>query len=1233
MSSLRKAVRLLGGTIGVLLLCLPLFSQANFGRILGTITDLSGGVMAGATVSVVDTQRGVTRTLTTDPAGEYLATNLSPGMYMVRAEAKGFKTVERQNIVLEVGKDIRVDLSLQPGAQTQTVTVTEQVPDVDTTSATLGGTLNNAAIIDLPLNGRNYQNLVGLRPGVMIQPGGSPWSQATNNIRPDETAWMVDGIINSNFYDGRPLLNFPSPFSDAATILPVDAIQEFNVEENPKAEWGWKPGAIVNVGIKSGTNTFHGSAYAFGRTDSWDARNFFNPAPASGTCLLNTNIPAVCNKTIAELKQYGGVVGGPIKKDKLFFFTGYERLRSLIGNSSPSAAPFTGPGSIGADPTHSMVDAINGVIAARGAAAVSPVSLKLLGCTTAPVACTGGLFTNAPANAPRFLSTFPNVNRSDNGIAKLDYHLNSKHTLNYMFFLGNYTSVGEDHPFINAAFEDTSPIRSLVNVANWIWTPNSTVVNELRVGYNRSSFNFVNVDVNVPADGKGYPINTGVTNPKAGGLPNIFIDPFGNPGGGWALGTANNRPQYYSPNPYLEVTDGVGYLKGKHALKFGGSVAHIEADSGVFVQGRGQFSFHGGNAFAGSTPLEDYFAGAPSSGLLQTGNALIQTTWMHYAAYVQDDWRFSPKLTVNVGLRYEYHSPIKEKNGLFGSFDPNLGMVQQSQLGGSIYKPYRKDFSPRLGFAWDVSGKGTTVVRGGFSIIYSSFLLENFVGQFVLQNSSATGVSAVPTAAQLFTNGTGIATGQGTGAIKLSNASFLPSQLCWDPATCALVGGKAGQATVFPIGLVRCGSGRAPDPGPCNLMGVDPNLKDPYITNWNIGIQHAFNSNLSVDVSYVGNHGTKLINFRDINQPALGAAWCLNSLTAAQIADACAAGPGSLSVPPATNPGGSAQAAQEGRPFFAKFPYLGIINWMSNNVHSNFSSLQASLTERPTHGLSFIAGYTYGHGLDNYSLNRFGLLPQDANNSGRAEYASSDFDIRHRFTLTTTYDIPGKQGFGQLLEGWQINSIVNYQTPQVWQTFDNGNNFSGTLENADRWDIFGSPSGFGSSQLPIPYCANIGTPGVNCTQTSPLGIPIAPLPTSLAAKCTAVAPDPVTLAVGGCYVTNSGVLVPPKLGTFGNMGRNIFRDSGFKNWDLSVFKNFTFKERYGAQFRVEVFNILNHPNIGNPYGASNFGGIGDALNGPGTFGCGCLTPDNVAGNPLIGSGSARVMQLGLKLKF
>ena len=234
---------LLAGTIQV-------SSQGSNGEILGTVIDQSGGNVFGATVTITDVARGIPRTLTTDQAGEYVASDLTPGSYTVRVEAKGFKVFERQNVLLEVGKEVRVDAPLQTGSQNETITVTEEVPMVDTTTTTLGGTLSNEIINDLPLNGRNYQNLLTLRPGTTVYPGGGPWTQTTNGARPEDTSYLVDGLSNDEAFMGFSVTNAAAVAGDAATILPIDAIQEFNTQVNPKAEFGWKPG----VGTQAVTN-------------------------------------------------------------------------------------------------------------------------------------------------------------------------------------------------------------------------------------------------------------------------------------------------------------------------------------------------------------------------------------------------------------------------------------------------------------------------------------------------------------------------------------------------------------------------------------------------------------------------------------------------------------------------------------------------------------------------------------------------------------------------------------------------------------------------------------------------------------------------------------------------------------------------------------------------------------------------------------------------------------------
>ena len=290
------------------------------GRILGTVSDQSGASVAGAAVVITDVQRGTTRAVATDASGDYAVPELQPGIYKVRAEAKGFKVVERVNIAVEVGQDVRVDIALPTGQVSETVVVNAEVPLVNTTSATLGGTLSNVEINDLPLNGRNYENLLQLRPGVMRYPGGGFSTTSTNGLRAEDNAYFIEGLFNSEPYSGQAIINGAGIAGDSATILPIDSIQEFNVEELAPAEFGWKPGAVVNVGLKSGTNQIHGTAFAFGRDgDIFDARNFFNTVPNP--------------KLQRTLEQYGVSVGGPIVKDKVFFFGAYEGQIYDVGNS------------------------------------------------------------------------------------------------------------------------------------------------------------------------------------------------------------------------------------------------------------------------------------------------------------------------------------------------------------------------------------------------------------------------------------------------------------------------------------------------------------------------------------------------------------------------------------------------------------------------------------------------------------------------------------------------------------------------------------------------------------------------------------------------------------------------------------------------------------------------------------------------------------------------------------
>ena len=1143
-----------------LLFCAAAYPQGNTGRILGVVTDQSGGYVARAKVTITDVARGVSQDLTTDSDGAYVAISLLPGTYTVRVEYKGFKTFERKDILLEVGKDVRVDAVLRPGATTETILITEEVPMVETTSTTLGGTISNEIINDLPLNGRNYQNLISLRPGTSIYPGGGPWTQTTNGIRPEDTSYIVDGVTNDESFMGLSVTNAAAVLGDAGTILPIDAIQEVNTQVNPKAEFGWKPGAITSVGLKSGTNQIHGTAYAFGRKDSFDARNYFNPV---GT-----------PKQPLELEQYGGSFGGRIVPDKLFYFGAYEGQMYTVGNSLGASVPTTFSFATPANPAGNPVISIPDAIAAIGGPSnVNPLSNYLLGFYT-------------PNSSPGTVVTlsYPNVNTSKNALGKVDYHISDHNTLSGSYFFGNDTIIGMDFNELLAQFRTRVHSRAQAVSGHWAWTPSSTWANEFRGGFTHYTLQILPNDLNFP-----YTINTGISNPLLKGIPNIRIHI---PGGNFTeLGAFHNFPKIVGPDKVYDFIDQVSYLRGKHAFKFGGELRRDLVHQATFRAGRGRVRF---------SSLENFLRGNVRDVNLLAGDPTRNMSQWLYAGYAQDDWRITKKITFNLGLRYEFQAVPTEAKNLLGNFDPAVGFEQVGKNISSIYKPDHKNFSPRFGVAWDVTGKGTTVVRAGGSIVYSLLTMSTFMSQQNTQNTVTLGVGTVPTGATIVVNGVATA---GTGNIFATGVTLPGSSLTWqDPK----------QTTpIYPssvTGAVQCGDNVGADPGPCDTFAMNRNFRTPYVENWTLGIQHAFSGKLSLDATYVGNHGVKLPGVIDLNQ---------------------------------TNPTTGVQ------PFAGAFPYLNYINYLSNIYGSTYHGLQTTLTARNYHGLEFVAGYTYSHALDDLSSNWVAFLPMDSTRPF-LDHGSSDEDIRHRFTFSITYTLPEMKTKSQLLEGWQLNTIITMESGQPWNVNDQSNDFSGAHDFADRWDFFGNPADFKSGgQNTLPFCTGVPLVGgvdngtESCafiTPGSPTPVPLSPQQTVAAwTACSAKAPDSSTLAAAGCYVSPNGksILVPNATLAFGTMGRNIFRDTGFHNVDLSVSKNFKFGERFKAQFRMETFNIFNHPNFANPNGATSGYGQG-AFADPSSssqFGCGCATPDQAAFNPVLGSGSNRAIQLGLKFIF
>ncbi len=1178
----------------------PLFSQTNLGRISGSVRDQSGGAMVGVAVTVTDADRGLERSTMTDATGQYFLPGLLPGRKTVKAEAQGFKGFEQSNITLEVAQDARFDIVMAPGAVNETVRVTEAPPLLDTTSAELGGTIQNQAINDLPLNGRNFENLLDLRPGVTKYPGNSGWTQSTNGMRPHDNYFMVDGINSNDPWMAQSMMNAVMAAGDAGTMLPIDAIDEFKTQENPRAEFGWKPGAVVNVGVKSGTNQYHGTAYAYGRDGSWDAVNYFT-APGAPEAAV-------------ALEQFGGSIGGPIRRDKLFFFGNFEEQRYSVGNPVQHEVPITAAG-VG-NPTQNLISSCNSALTAGK---LTPLSAQLAGLslTCAPLPNYPGLFPANPGPTVDFNTSLTSTNNINSGVGKIDFHPNAKNSISGMYFIspGNGTFVDNPGAQIAPQWLTDQYARSQVGSGNWIWTPAPTVVNSVHFGYSHYYQTFFSVDSSqnpssYAYNGSTYHVYTGQTNSSYYGLPLMTF-----PGYAFQLGL--NWPKTVGPDGVWQASDSVSILRGNHTLKLGFEFLGNQSTNNVTSNTKGNIRFSG---------LTNFFTGTMARASFTAGNFLRHLSNQGYGLFVQDDWRVSRRLTVNVGLRYELNTVPTDANNLLGNFDPNLGLVQVGKQISSIYNGDHNNFAPRLGLAWDVFGNGRTVVRAAGGIFYEQPSYDSFMAI-----GNLLGLRTIPTGVPLYTNGNPTPTTAG-GSIALGAITFS------GPAVGSVRTAWANNGPNNPLfnASPTCGDGSVTlsnglTPQPCVTMGVDRNLRTPYVTNWNFGVQQALTANLSLDVSYVGNHATKLVGLTDLNQPqkvnGFSPGWG-NPATPGSPANLCLAS--AKTGYDNCNPDGDAEVAAQ--PFAKKFPYLSYVYWLSNNNWSNYDGLQVSLTQRASHGVSFVMGYTLSHALgmspDNWSF----LSPID-NNNVRNLYGNSPFDVRHHFTFSVTYAIPGVKTPGHVLEGWSLNSIINLQSAMPWGINDLTTDFSGTNEMGsqapigEQWNFSGNPGDFTTTK---DFWQN--------TNAGSGGIPYFAGTSNAACLAKAQASGPLavaSLANLGCYAKGSSVLIPPAFGSYGTTGPNVFRGMPYYNVDLSVTKTISFKERVKAQFRAEFFNIFNHPNISNPFGGPG----GDntytdpSVDAGASFGFRPQTPDVTSSNPVLGSGGPRAIQLGLKIIF
>ncbi|HEX9233093.1 MAG TPA: carboxypeptidase regulatory-like domain-containing protein [Candidatus Acidoferrum sp.] len=959
----------------VLLLCSSAVTAQTFrGTILGTVTDSTGASIAGAAVAVKNVNTGLSRTVTTSDDGTYSVPELPIGTYTVTVEKAGFKQGVVTGIQVEVSSERRADVALQPGEVSQRIEVTgDELPQVESTSNVLGGIVESRVVTNLPVNGRDYQKLIYLVPGVAGSPDqitdspGSFGVFSVNGARGRSNNFLLDGTDMNDGYRNDPAINEAGVFGTPATILPLEAIAELRVLSNSEAEYGRSAGGVINIVTKSGTNSFHGSGFDFFRNNALDARNFFNEKGQAQNPFHDN--------------QFGGALGGPIFKDKTFFFVDYEGMREKGAESSTACVP--------------TAQDIATATAANGGT-VNPLIANLLATNPWPTpgknqTCIGDGSDGqavSPDGENISLAT-PFSNRVDSAIIKIDHSFNANNLLTGRYYIGD-----SDQSFPLALvgggllpnYNTATPTRVQLVSLSYVSTITPAIVNEARLGWNRFAEGFFPEDRGFDPSTIGF--NTGVTAYNFG-LPKINV------GGVAPLGADNGDPRQRVDTNWHYI-DGVSWKAGKHDIKFGYEYRRTSI-SQIFNRGfRGKLGFDSLADFISGTPNPSIFHSTQASG--DTNRNTFENS---HAGYFQDSIHVTRKFVLNFGLRYDYFGIVQEKHGLFTNVDPTNGVTSQV-ANGRLYQPDYNNWGPRASFAWDVTGRGKTVLRGGYGIFYDAFSQDMFMGHLPFNS--------------IFDPG--------------------PAYSGLDPRTPILFGTVATDGSGAALPLVP-GSPIFPNIAPMSdAFGVDQRIRSPYMANFNLNFQQELNKKMVVQVGYVGSNGHKLFRFRDINQPSQA------QITAADLACNCI---NDGSVP---------------RIFAATSPSF-YINYEESSANSNYNALQTSFRVNGWHGLTSTLNYSWSHSIDDASDGEDfvpnAAQPNDSTAPIRFNRGNSNFDIRNRLTWNFIYEFPNTSGSWQKLKnGWGVNGIVTVQAGQPFHlNYNFQDDYDGSGEFFGRPDVTG----------------------------------------------------------------------------------------------------------------------------------------------------------------------------------
>ena len=1103
-------------------------AQTFRGGISGTVTDQSGAVVPGASVTATETSTNITYKAVSSSAGEFAFANMPLGSYTVTITATGFKNTKIDKVPVTAASTYALPIKLAVASAGETVEVTADSLSLDTVTDTQSTALPEEVVQNLPNSGRDFTQMLAQTPGFAgLSTGGGAGVASVNGTRSNSVNWQIEGTDNNDLWWNIPAVNQGGVSSIAGVILPIDAIENFSFETAGSTELGRNSGGTANLTIKSGTNSLHGTAYYFNHNEFFQHSN---PFTGSTTETRNQHI--------------GFSLGGPIWKDKTFFFIAGEHQGFLIGAESKATEPSAAY----------QADALS-VLNAYGVPE-NQVAKNLLNGAGSYKALWPAAALTGPDSPLNYTATGNLTGHSYNSIVKLDQQFTDRDHLAASWFAGEGTQTAPTSSALSPYFENAPiHVENFSLVYNRVLT--SSITNQLSAGV--SYFNQVFGDADISFNPIGLGLNTGATDPALAGAPHLIIGPTAASTGLTAGGSGFDPIGVTAPSGRNDITghldEDLAWTKGAHQFKFGGEYRQAQVDDFYQTGERGTIYFDGTQgpwaaaqggspsaacgALATKTPtaatinglptdgnvylLADFLAGCfdPTNSENVVGNPKRQVFVDTFSLFGQDSWKLTPAFSLDLGLRYDWEGPVHSQFANLSVFDPAVsGGLRVLKPNQGVWNNFWGGVSPRVGFSYAVLP--TTVVRGGFGLYFDSIYMKS-----VLQNNGAQNISVFGPGL----NPAGV--NEVAQAPGLGNTVIEPGTPIFETLSQAL----AGQ------GLVK-------------ISTFDPNFRPSYTESWDLNIQHSFTPSVIGQVAYVATAGRHLMGLFDINPGQLNSlntpvdypGTATDSVVRGQASVSASQCPVSASGATPDSPGNYLQCS---RPYFSQFPNFSVTDEAKSNLGSIYNSLQTSLRIQSWHSLSAQIAYTWSHALD-YETGLLPYVPQDPTNE-KGEYGNSDFDVRNTFTGYLDYHIPASHGPERLVKGWEVNSGFSFHGGTPF-TVVSGSNPSGNGEGADR----------AIQVMRNPF------EGVSHK-----------------------------IVDGSVQWFNPNAFVDAALGAYSPTRRGQNFNPGYSAVDVAVFKTTKITEQLSAQFSANIFNIFNRTNyapVGFP--STGEGGVIGSTLGP-----------------------------------